>query len=135
MLQGADISIDLNSDTFIPADSQELAERLRAETDLRIESTIAAYVSVAGEPPPPDVVIYLLYTIAPLATSVFVNVLSSALWEAMKAAFSRQRKEDSEATFSIVKKDENGQTLRVVSGQTSDREIIEDLIRQALEDD
>jgi len=135
MLQGADIVIDLNSDTFNWVDSQELEERLRAETDLRIESTIAAYVSVAGEPPPPDVVIYLLYTIAPLATSVFVNVLSSALWEAMKAAFSRQRKEDSEATFSIVKKDENGQTLRVVSGQTSDREIIEDLIRQALEDD
>jgi hypothetical protein len=81
------------------------------------------------------VLIYLLYTIAPLLTDVYLNVLSSALWDAMKAAFLRLRKEDSEATFSIVKMDEKGRTLRTVSGRTDDREIIKDLIRQALKDD
>ena len=43
-----DVRIDLNSDTFIPADKDELAEQLRNETDLRIESDVAAYAGVEG---------------------------------------------------------------------------------------
>jgi hypothetical protein len=133
--EGTDISIALNIDTFTPPDSQELEDRLRPETDLRIESGIFAAATAPGGTLPPDVVIYLLYTVAPLATSVFVNVLSSALWDAMNVAFSRQRREVTEGTFSIVKIDEEGRTIRMVTVRTSDREIIEDQIRQALEDD
>jgi hypothetical protein len=135
LLQDADIYIGLNFDTFTLPDSQELGEQLRAETDLRIKSGTWAASTAPGGAPPPDVLIYLLYTIAPLLTDVYLNVLSSGLWDAMKAAFLRQRKEDSEATFSIVKMDEKGRTLRTVSGRTDDREIIKDLIRQALKDD
>jgi len=135
MLQGADISIDLNSDTFIPADSQELAERLRAETDLRVQIDVTAYASVEGFPLPPDVALYILYTLTPLVADVYLNVLSSALWDAIKAAFSRQGKVDSDVTFSIVSMGEDGNVLREVRGQTSDPEIIKDLIRQAREDD
>ena len=135
LLQDADIYIGLNSDTFTIPDGQVLGEQLRAETDLRIKSGTWAASTAPGGPPPPDALIYLLYTIAPLLTDVYLNVLSSALWDTMKAAFLRQRKEDSEATFTIVKMDENGRTLRTVRGRTDDREIIKDLIRQALKDD
>jgi hypothetical protein len=135
LLQDADLYIGLNSDTFAISDGQELGEQLRAETDLRIKSGTWAAATAPGGAPPPDVLIYLLYTIAPLLTDVYLNVLSSALWDAMSAAFFRQRKEDSEATFSIVKMDDMGRTLRTVRGRTDDREIIKDLIRQALEDD
>jgi hypothetical protein len=134
ILQDADIYISLNIDTFTQPDSQELREQLRAETDLRIESGMRA-ASTAPGGVPPDVVIYLLYTIAPLLTDVYLNVLSSALYDATKAAFSRQGKADSEATIYILKKDEEGRTLRTVSARTGDPEIIKDLFRQALEDD
>lgn len=133
-MQVPDISIDLNSDTFVLADSQELAEHLRSETDLQVNSDVAAYSGVEGGPLPPDVAIYILYTLAPLA-DVYANVLSSALWDAAKAAFARQGRGDSEATFSVLKVDEEGRILREVRGQTSDSEIIKDLIHQASEED
>jgi hypothetical protein len=135
MLQGADISIDLNVDTFIPADSQELAERLRAETDLRVQSEVVGYTYIEGFPPPPDVVLYFVDTLTPLVVDVYLNVLASAIWDAMKATLSRQGKVGSEATFSAIKRDKDGNILLEVSGQTSDPEIIKDLIRQASEDD
>jgi len=131
MLQDAEISIGLNSDTFILADSQELAERLHAETDLRVKSHLASYASIEA----PDVVLNIIYTLAPLLTDVYLNVVSSALYDAMKAAFSRQGKPDSEATFYIARRDDVGNVVREVRGQTSDREIIKELIRQANEDD
>jgi hypothetical protein len=53
----------------------------------------------------------------------------------MKAALSRRGKADSEATFYISSRDADGNVLREVRGQTSDREIIKDLIRRAREDD
>jgi len=131
MLQDAEISIGLNSDTFILADSQELAERLHAETDLRVKSHLASYASIEA----PDVVLNIIYTLAPLLTDVYLNVVSSALYDAMKAAFSRQGKPDSEATFYIARRDDVGNVVREVRGQTSDREIIKELIRPANEDD
>ena len=131
MLQDAEISIGLNSDTFILADSQELAERLHAETDLRVKSHLASYASIEA----PDVVLNIIYTLAPLLTDVYLNVVSSALYDAMKAAFSRQGKPDSEAKFYLARRDDVGNVVREVRGQTSDREIIKELIRQANEDD
>ena len=135
MRQGADISIDLNSDTFIPADSQELANRLRAETDLRVQSEVAAYAGVEGGPPPPDVVLYILYTLMPIVSDVYLNVLSSALYDAIGAAFSRQGKADSEATFSFVKTNEEGQMLGEVSGRTTDPEMIKELLSRLADED
>ncbi len=132
-MQVPDISIDLNSDTFVPADSQELAARLRAETDLRVRSDVAAYAGVEGGPLPPDVVLYVLYTLFPLR-DIYAGMLSSILWDTAKAAFSRQGRGDSEATFSVLKVDEEGRILREVRGQTSDPEIIKELIRQAGEE-
>jgi hypothetical protein len=134
-MQTTGITIDLNSDTFVPADSQELAERLRAETDLLVQSEVAAYATVEGFPLPPDVALYILHTLAPLAAGVYLNVLSSALWDTVKAAFSRQGKDISEVTFSIVKVDEEGQMIHEVSGRTSDPDLIKDLIRRASEED
>jgi hypothetical protein len=134
-MQVPDISIDLNSDTFVPADGQELGARLRAETDLLVQSEVVGYAIVEGGPPPPDVVIYIIYTLAPLAKDIYVNLLSSALWDTVKGAFERQGKADSEATFSVLKVDEEGRILREVTGRTSDPEIIKDLIRQASEED
>ena len=135
LLQDADIYIGFNFDTFPLPDGRELGEQLRTETGLRIKSGTWIASTAPGGPPPTDVVIHLLYTVAPLLTDVYLNVLSSALWDVMKAAFSRQGKADSEATIYILKKDEEGRTLRTVSARTSDPEIIKDLFRQALEDD
>ena len=135
LLQDADIYIGLNMDTFGLPDGQELGEQLRAETDLRINSGTWAASTAPGGGPQPDVLIFLLYTVAPLLTDVYLNVLSSALYDAMRAAFSRRGRPDSEATFYISTRDDDGNVLREVTGQTSDREIIKDLIRRASEDD
>jgi hypothetical protein len=134
MLQNADISIGLNIDMFTLTDSQVLEEHLRAETDLRIESHNFASDTAPGGALPPDVVIHL-YTLAPLLRDVYLNVLSSALYDAMRAALSRRGIADSEATFYIAMMDEDENVLREVRGQTSDREVIKDLLRQAGGDD
>jgi hypothetical protein len=135
LLQDADIYIGLNIDTFALPDGQELGERLRAETDLRIKSGTWAASTASGGGPQPDVLIYLLYTVAPLLTDVYLNVLSSALYDVMRAALSRRGEADSEAKFFIATMDDDGNVLREVRGETSDREIIKDLIRRASEDD
>lgn len=83
------IRIDLNSDTFTPADRDELAEQLSTETDLRIESDVAAYTGVDNGPLPPDVAIYILHTLVPIA-DVYANVLASAIWGRIQAALSRR---------------------------------------------
>lgn len=128
-----DVRIDLNSDTFIPADKDELAEQLRAETGLRIESDVAAYAGVEGGPLPPDVALYILHTLFPLA-DVYANVLASVIVDKVKSAFGRQGKTGTQATFSVMKLDDEGRILREVRGETDDPEIIKDLIRQANEE-
>jgi hypothetical protein len=62
-----DIGVYLNSDSFDPSDSQDVGERLRSESELRIESEVAAYAHVEGWVPPPDVAINILYSLVPLA--------------------------------------------------------------------
>jgi hypothetical protein len=133
MLQNVDVSIGLNIDTFTLTDSQVLEEYLRAETDLRIESHNFAADPAPGGTLPSDVVIHL-YTLA-LFRAVYLNVLSSALYDVIKAALSRQGKADSEATFYIAMLDEDENVLREVRGHTSDREIIKELVRQTSEGD
>ena len=129
-----DVRIDLNSDTFGLADKDEVAERLRAGTDLRVESEVAAYAGVEGGPAPPDLAIYILYTLVPVA-DIYANVLATVLVDAVKTAFSRQGKSASQATYSLLKVDEEGRILRDFRVETDDPELIRDLIRQMSEEE
>jgi len=133
--KGTDIFIALNIDAFDLKDSRALEDRLRAETDLRIESSRLAASTAPGETPPPDVTIYLLETVAPIVKDVIVGLLAAALWDVTKDASSRRGREDLETTLAIVEKDERSQTLRGEDGKVSDSETIEELISEALEDD
>jgi hypothetical protein len=126
--QDMDVRIDLNSDTFIPADKDELAEQLSTETDLRIESDVAAYAGIEGGPLPPDVAIYILYTLVPVA-DIYANVLASAIWDRVRSAFVRQGKDPSGVTFSMVEMDDDGNLRREIRGETADPEAIKELIR------
>jgi hypothetical protein len=71
----------------------------------------------------------------PIVSDVYLNVLSSALYDAIGAAFSRQGKADSEATFSFVKTNEEGQMLGEVSGRTTDPEMIKELLSRLADED
>ena len=124
-----DIKIDLNSDTFTPADKDELVEQLRTETDLRIESDVAAYAGVEGGPLPPDVALYFLHTLIPVA-DMYANVLASVIWDRVKSALARQGKDESGVTFSLVETDDDGSIRRELSGETRNSEAIKELIRQ-----
>lgn len=124
-----DIRIDLNSDTFIPADKDELTEQLSTETDLRIESDVAAYAGVEGGPPPPDVMLYILHSLIPVA-DIYANVLASAIWDRVKAALLRQGRDEPGVTFNLVETDEDGNIRRELRGETRDPEAIKELIRQ-----
>lgn len=128
----ADITVDLISGVFVTDDGQELAERLRAETDLRVESGLFDYYS-EGDPFPPEVILGILYTLFPLK-EIYANVLSSMLWDKARAAHTRLQGGRSEASFVVRKLDEEGRTLKEVRGVTSDPEIIKDMIRRADEE-
>ena len=82
--QDSDITVDLNSGVFVTEDSQELAESLRAETDLRVESGLFDFYG-EGDPFPPEVVVGILYTLFPLK-EIYANVLASILLDKAKAA-------------------------------------------------
>lgn len=111
------------------ADSQELAERLRADTELRVESDLFDYYS-EGDPFTPEVILSIVYTLL-LLQDIYANVLSSMLWEAAKAANERLGRGGSRATFFVRKVDEDGRVLKEVRGLTTDPEIIKDMIRRA----
>lgn len=128
----AEVSVDLNSDTFAFSDSEEIAERLRSQTELWFKSEVAAYASVAGEPPPPDVFIHILRDVLPL-TPIYINILSSALYDLLKAARSRQGRADSEGVFEAWATDNNGEPVARARVVTNDPEVIKDLFREVNE--
>ena len=130
--QDSDITIDLTSGFFVTDDSQELAQSLRAATDLRVESGLFDYYS-EGDPFPPEVILSILYTLFPLK-EVYAGVLSSMLWDKAKAVHARRQSGRSEAHFRVRKVDEDGRTLKEVGGVTSDPEIIKGTIRWADEE-
>jgi hypothetical protein len=130
--QDSDITVDLNSGYFVTEDSQELAESLRAATDLRAESGLFDYYS-EGDVFPPEVILSILYTLFPLK-EIYAEVLSSMLWDKAKAAHARSPRWTSESHFLVRKVDEDGRTLKEVRGVTSDPEIIKDMIRRADEE-
>jgi len=129
MQRDADISIGLNIDTFTPPDNRDLEEHLRAESELRIESHIFAASTAPGGTPPPDMVISILYTLIPVA-DIYANVLASAIWDLARSAHARQGKDDSEVTFSLVERDDDGNVRRQIRGATRNPEAIEALISQ-----
>ena len=131
-MQTPDLRIQLNSGWYGPADSQELAERLRADTELRVESDLFDYYS-EGDPFTPEVILSIVYTLL-LLQDIYANVLSSMLWEAAKAANERLGRGGSRVTFFVRKVDEDGRVLKEVRGLTTDPEIIKDMIRRADED-
>jgi len=131
-MQVPDIRINLNSGGFVPADGQELVERLRAETGLRVESDLFDFYS-EGSPVVPEVIVTILYTLFPLG-DLYAGLLSSMLWDAAKTAHARLGRENSQATFYVQKVDKEGRILKAVGGQTRDPEIIRDLIRRADEE-
>ncbi len=132
--QPADIRIDLHSDTFVLEDKDVLTERLSAETDLRVESEVAAYADVAGEPPPADVVIYVLHTLIPIA-DVYKNVLASAIWDLVKTAFARRGEDEpGVTTVDLVEVEEDGSFRRELRIEAQDPETIKELMREFGED-
>ena len=130
--QDSDITVDLIRGLFVTEDSQELAESLRAETDLRVDSGLFDYYS-EGDPFPPQVILGILYTLFPLQ-EIYAGVLAAMLWDKAKAAHARLQTGRSEAIFVVRKVDEDGRTLKEVRGVTSDPEIIKDMIRRADEE-
>jgi hypothetical protein len=130
--QDSDITVDLNSGVFVTDDSQDLAESLRAETGLRVESGLFDYYS-EGDPFPPGVILAILYTLFPLK-EIYANMLASMLLDKAKAARARIPGMRSGAVFVVRKVDEDGRTLKEVRGLTTDPEIIKDMIRRADEE-
>lgn len=131
--QDSDITVDLVSGLFDTEDRQELAERLRAETDLRVDSGLFTFYS-EGDPFPPEVVVSILYTLLPLK-EIYANMLATMLLDKARAIRTRRPQGGrSEATFLFRKVDENGRVLKEVRGMTTDPEIIKDMIRRADEE-
>jgi hypothetical protein len=131
--QAYDIVVDLKSSVFVAEESQELAESLRAETGLRVESGLFHYYTEGSPLPPPDVIVGILYTLFPL-NDIYAGVLSAILWDKVKAALSQREVGCSEVNFRLQKVYEDGRILKEVRKEvrvvTSDREIIRDMIRQ-----
>jgi hypothetical protein len=133
----ADVNVHLNGHRFVPSDSQDLNARLRAEVGLQglqVESDVWELRSEGAPVLPPDVLVYILYTVLPLR-EIYVNLLSAVLWDFTKAAFSRHGRGDSTAIVTVCKVDEDSRILKLVRVQTSDPETIKDLIRQLGEED
>ncbi len=109
-------------------DKGAIAERLRAETDLQADSDVLAYAGTPGEPPPPDVVLYLLHTLIPVA-DIYANVLASAICDRVRSAFGRRGRDDG-VTFRLVEADDDENPRRELRGETRNPEAIAELIRQ-----
>jgi len=126
----SDITIDLNSGVFVTEDSRELAESLRAETGLRVESGLFDYYS-EGDPFPPEVILAIVYTLFPLR-EIYANMLTEILLDKARAARARIPGMRSGVVFLVRKVD--GRRIKDVRGYTTDPEIIKELIRLAGEE-
>jgi hypothetical protein len=126
-----DLNIWLNLGIFTPDDKEEIDERIRTETGLSVDSKVEHYYS-EGSPVIPEVVVYVLAATLPLG-DIYANVLASVLWDAVKAASTRQGRKDSKTTFTFSKIDKEGRVLHAVSGRTDDPEVIKELIHAMTE--
>lgn len=95
--QDSQINIDLLGSLYDAEDSQELKERLRAETDLRVDGGLFTFYS-EGSPVIPEVVVEILYTLFPLQ-DVYTNLLASTIWDKVKAVHAGFRGGGTKATF------------------------------------
>lgn len=128
---GPEITIDLNSDTFVLSDSENIREQLRSQVELRVQSEISAYGTVDGGIIP-DVFIQVVQDVLPL-TQIYINILSSALYDLLTAARSRQGRGGSEGVFEAWATDSHGEPTIRARVVTDDPEIIKDLFRQVNE--
>lgn len=128
-----DLDIKLNSSLFVLDDAERATQRLRDETDLRVEVGVEPYYS-EGSPIPPDIILSILYTLVPLG-DLYAGIISSMLSDALKAALLRQGRGESNVTFSMRKVDKEGRVLHTFVGRTRDPEIIKELIRKVSEDE
>lgn len=129
--QDSQITIDLLSGLYDAEDSQELQERLRSETNLRVDGGLFTFYS-EGSPVIPDVVVQILYTLFPLQ-DVYTNLLAAMIWDKVKAVSTGIRRGGTKVSFVFEKVDEDGRSLKRVMGQTDNPELIKDMIRRASE--
>ena len=134
---GKEVQVFLKSNLFSSEDKDAIAERLRTETNLQADSNVVFYPARAGFFPleflTPDVAIYILHTLFPLA-NIYADVLASAIWDQVKASFARDEDWDEDepgyTSFHLVEVDDDGNTRRELRGETRDPEAIKELIRQ-----
>jgi hypothetical protein len=134
-LANCDIIVRFNGDLFTWSDSEVLRERL--EPHFRVENEIFLTTYPAGEVPPPDVIVQILASLLPLA-DIYINLVSSALYDALKAVVARKGRwygkwywrRYLKVTFEIQAIDENGRITHKVRGRTNDRDFIMELVRQ-----
>ena len=126
-----EITVNLNSDTFALSDSENIREQLQPQIELRVQSEMVAYATVGGDIPP-DVFIQIIQDILPLS-QIYINILSSALYDLLTAARSRQGRGGSEGVFETWATDSNGNPTARARIVTDDPEVIKDLFRQVNE--
>lgn len=124
------IAVELNSDSFALPDSKEINERLG--TQLQVESYMFSDVIVEGGLPSPDVILQIIASSLPLA-DIYVNLVSSALYDVLMTARLRQGKRGSKGIFAITARNEDGQITHSARVETDDPKLIEQLMREANE--
>lgn len=126
-----DVAIELNSDSFIVADSKVVSRRIQAESELNVRSYMYSAAVIEGGPLAADIVLQVAASALPLA-DVYVNLISSAIYDLLKTARLRQgRGENSEGIFQVVAGDDIGNITHTARVQTSDPELIKQLMQDA----
>ena len=124
-----EITVNLNSDTFALSDSDNIRDQLQPQIGVRVQSEVVAYATVGGDLPPPDVFLQIVQDVLPLS-QIYINIISSALYDLLTAAHSRQGRGDSEGVFEAWATDSNGNPTARARIVTDDPEVIKDLFRQ-----
>lgn len=115
------IEVLLEGNTFTERDAEKVAARLGPEFDAHVGRV--AYSPLPGGPPP-DVALELLASTLPLA-SIYVNLLSSAIYDLLKAFATNTGKPETEAMLTITVMVDDGNEVRNFTGKTTDPEIAE----------
>lgn len=124
-----EIAIDLNSESlFTLADSGRIEKQLQQQIDLRVKSQVFAAVTVDGGIPP-DVFIQVVQSALPLS-QIVINIVSSALYDLLKAAPQKEEEGVSQGIFETWATDSNGEPTARARVETNDPEVIKDLFRQ-----
>jgi len=115
----------LEASAFTEHDAEEVVSRLEPEFDAH--AGLVVYSPPAGGYPP-DVAVELLASTLPLA-SIYVNVLSSAIYDLLKTFATNTGESETEATLQLSILDEDGNEARTFTGKTTDPDIAERWLR------